>query len=143
MSGYIVKTLLGLFSDLFYNHGWTPISYVNREIKDEKEMKNYLDIISDIKKILTGNIFLLINNLKKNMSYYSKTQQYERAHVLKNKLDILANYQAKSLIVSPKIDDIDVVSIVSKNQLSIVNFIKIKHGCVISAHSVELHKKIK
>ncbi len=142
MSGYIVKTLLGLFSDLFYNQGWTPISYVNREIKDEKELKNYLDIISDIKKILTGNIFLLINNLKKNMSYYSKTQQYERAHVLKNKLDILANYQAKSLIVSPKIDDIDVVSIVSKNQLSIVNFIKIKHGCVISAHSVELHKKL-
>ena len=76
------------------------------------------------------------------MSYYSKTQQYERAHVLKNKLDILANYQAKSLIVSPKIDNIDVVSIVSKDQLSIVNFIKIKHGCVISTHSVELHKKL-
>ena len=49
-SSRIVKTLINVFSDLFYSHGWTPLSYINRTINSEKELANYLSIINDIKK---------------------------------------------------------------------------------------------
>ena len=47
----LLKHLLMFFSDLFYSHGWTLFSYINRTINSEKELANYLSIINDIKKI--------------------------------------------------------------------------------------------
>ena len=49
-----------------------------------------------------------IDELKYRMDMFSKQLQYEEAKEIKDKLDILYNYQAKSTIVNSKISDIDV-----------------------------------
>lgn len=142
VSTHIVRTLLSVFSDLFYSHGWTPITYLNRTIKTDQDLKSYVSVIKDIRKILNGNLYVLINELKKEMVICSDKMNFEKAEIIKQKINVLQKYQSKSIIVSPKINDIDVFTIVSEEDLAVVNFLKINGGSIIQTYSAELQKKL-
>jgi len=142
VSTHIVKTLLNVCSDLFYSYGWTPISYINRTVKSKKDLANYLSIINDIRNILNGNLYSLINDLRKRMRLYAKNLQFEKAQIEKEKISILKKYQSKSIIVSPKINNVDVFTIVSDENTGFVNFLKITSGAIIQTHALELRKQL-
>lgn len=138
----VVKALLSFFSDIFYAHGWTPFSYLKRTVDSEEQLNNYLQIISDVKKILNGKIQLVINNLKEKMDVYAKKLEFEKAQSIKLQLDLLKTYQAKSVVVSPKINDVDVFSIISEDDRAFVNYLKVVGGCIVQTQSMELSKKL-
>jgi len=138
----VVKILLNVFSNLFYAHGWTPISYVNRTITSKEDLTSYLRLINDIRKILNGNLHSLISSLKKDMLLRASNLEFEQAQIIKNKITLLKTYQSKSVIVSPKINNVDVFTIASKDGYAFINFMKIKAGAVIQTHTMELHKKL-
>lgn len=138
----VVKALLSFFSDIFYAHGWTPFSYLKRAVDSEEQLNNYLQIISDVKKILNGKVQLVINNLKEKMDVYAKKLEFEKAQSIKLQLDLLKTYQAKSVVVSPKINDVDVFSIISEDDRAFVNYLKVVGGCIVQTQSMELSKKL-
>ena len=138
----VVKALLSFFSDIFYAHGWTPFSYLKRTVDSEEQLNNYLQIISDVKKILNGKVQLVINNLKEKMDVYAKKLEFEKAQSIKLQLDLLKTYQAKSVVVSPKINDVDVFSIISEDDRAFVNYLKVVGGCIVQTQSMELSKKL-
>jgi len=142
VSTHIVKTLLNVCSDLFYSYGWTPVSYINRTVTSKKDLTNYLSIINDIRNILNGNLYYLINDLRKRMRLNAKNLQFEKAQIEKEKISILKKYQSKSIIVSPKINNIDVFTIVSDKKTGFVNFLKITSGAIIQTHTLELRKQL-
>ena len=108
MSTRIVSVLLDYFSDIFYDRGWTPISYLNREI-DVESRKKYLNTVSEIRQILKGDITAISSKLKERMAGFSKSLDFENAQKTKDQLSLLNNYQSKSLIVSSKINSVDVL----------------------------------
>lgn len=98
--------------------------------------------IQHIKEILKGNIRSVIKHLKQLMHSFAQEMAYEQAQLMKEKIDLLENYQAKSTIVNPKINDVDVFSIVSDKEYAYVNFFKVASGAIIQSHSLELKKKL-
>jgi excinuclease ABC subunit C len=68
--------------------------------------------------------------------------QFEEAQKIKEKIDILENYQAKSTIVNPKISNVDVFSIVSDESYGYINFLQLSHGSIIRSHTLEIKKKL-
>ena len=141
-STHIVKTLLNVFSDLFYNQGWTPISYINRTIRSEQELRNYLSIISEVRKILNGNLYLLIKDLRQKMLLHAKQLEFENAQLIKEKISILKKYQSKSIVVNHKITNVDVFTIISFENTAFVNFLKVISGAIIQSYTLELKKKL-
>jgi excinuclease ABC subunit C len=67
---------------------------------------------------------------------------FEAAQKIKEKLEVLENYQSRSTIISPKITNIDVFSIVSDESAAYINFLQIAHGAIIRSHTLELKKKL-
>ena len=55
--------------------------------------------------------------------------KYEEAQRVKEKIDILENYQAKSTVVNPKINNVDVFSIISDESYGYVNYLQISLWC--------------
>ncbi len=98
--------------------------------------------IQHIKEILKGNIRSVIKHLQQLMHSFAQEMAYEQAQLMKEKIDLLENYQAKSTIVNPKINDVDVFSIVSDKEYAYVNFFKVASGAIIQSHSLELKKKL-
>ena len=142
MSSQTVKTLLNVFSNLFYSRGWTPFTFLNRTVSSEKDRQNYLKIIEEIKKILRGNINVVVQKLRKEMLMHAKNLNFEKAEIIKQNLALLKEYQAKSTIVSSTINNIDVFSIASNNKYAYVNYLKIKSGAIVQAHNLEIIKNL-
>ena len=76
------------------------------------------------------------------MLNYAANMEFEEAHKVKEKMDLLANYQSKSTVVNPSINNVDVFTILSDETFSYVNFFKIANGAIIQSHTTEIKKKL-
>ena len=108
----------------------------------EQKNKDYLLAIDHIRQIITGDVRSVIEHLKDSMKKFSANLEFEKAQSIKEKITLLDNYQSKSTIVNPKINDVDVFTIISDEDTAFVNFLKIKAGAIIQAHTLELSKKL-
>ncbi len=104
--------------------------------------EDYNAQISDIRNIIKGNFKSSLNYFRKQMKSLAKERRFEEAQQIKEKIDVLENYQAKSTIVNPKINNVDVFTIVSDETYAYVNFLQLSHGSVVRSHTLEMKKKL-
>ncbi len=104
--------------------------------------ENYQKQVDAIREILKGNFKESQREFKKLMNDYASKMQFEEAQKIKEKLEVLENYQSRSTIINPKITNIDVFSIVSDESAAYVNFLQISHGSIIRSHTLEIKKKL-
>jgi excinuclease ABC subunit C len=105
-------------------------------LQSEEDYNNNID---QIKHILRGNLKPVKDYLKSKMSEYSEALDFEKASVMKERLDLLQEYRAKSAVVSHSIKDVDVFSIhIEDDQLAYVNYLKIVNGLLINTDTIEL-----
>src|SRR5699024_11896194 len=76
------------------------------------------------------------------MHEYADHLEFEAAQEIKEKIEALEKYQAKSTVVNPKINNVDVYSIVSDEGYGYVHFLQISHGAIIRSHTIEMKKKL-
>ncbi len=103
---------------------------------------NYHENITAIKEILKGNFKESLSQFKQQMKEHAQNMEFEDAQRIKEKIDILENYQAKSTIVNPKISNVDVFSIISDESYGYVNFLQLSYGSIIRSHTLEIKKKL-
>ena len=103
---------------------------------------HYNNSIKEIKNIIKGNFKESLDRFKKMMFAFSENMEFEKAQKIKEKLDRLNNYQAKSTIVNPSINNVDVFSIISDETHGYANFLKISNGSIIQSHTTEIKKKL-
>ena len=98
--------------------------------------------IEDIRQIVKGNFKSSIIYFKGQMKKLADEMRFEEAQKIKDKIEVLENYQVKSTIVNPKISNVDVFSIISDNSFAYVNFLQLAHGSIIRSHTMEIKKKL-
>ena len=108
----------------------------------KESLEDYEKNILAIKQILKGNVNESKKNFKKEMIKFSNNQEYEKAQKIKEKIQLLENYQSKSTVVSSKLNNIDVFSIISDSESAFVNFLQVAHGKIIRFHNQEVKKKL-
>ena len=141
MSGKKVRVLIQMIKELypFFNHDLIHLL----KIKDEEnEIKMFDNNIKSIKSFIRGNFKKTIKQFKQEMFELSSKREYEKAQKIKEKLDIVSSYQAKSTIVSSKITNTDVFTVFSDENYSYVNFMQVSHGSIIGSYTTEIKKKL-
>lgn len=104
--------------------------------------EDYNNNISQIRNILKGNVQSVIQYFKQQMEIFAKEYQFEKANEIKDKVRSLQNYQSKSTVVNPKINNVDVFSISETENNMFVNYLKVVKGSIIQTKTIELIKKI-
>ncbi|MFT4790554.1 MAG: excinuclease ABC subunit C [Arcticibacterium sp.] len=107
-----------------------------------QSVEDYNRDIEGIRHILKGNLSVAMRYFKEEMLLFASVQAFEKAQIIKEKLEILLGYQAKSTIVNPKINNVDVFTIISDHTHAYVNFLEISHGAIIRSHTLEIKKKL-
>ena len=108
----------------------------------KQKASDYEKDITQIRQILKGNIRTVVQHFKDEMLNFSEKMEYEKAQLVKEKIEQLEHYQSKSSIVSPTINDVDVFCIASDKDYAYVNFFKVSSGAIIQAHAMEIKKKL-
>ena len=107
-----------------------------------QEFEDYQQQIEAINQILKGNFKASLLQFKAKMNQHAANLEFEAAAAIKEKIDILENYQARSTVVSPKIVDTEVYSIRSDEDFAYVNFLQVAFGSIVRSHTIELKKKL-
>ncbi len=107
-----------------------------------ESLEEYQKQVNAIREILKGNFKESLKDFKKLMMQLANDMHFEEAQKIKEKIEVLENYQSRSTIVNPKITNIDVFSIVSDESAAYVNFLQISHGSIIRSHTLEIKKKL-
>lgn len=110
--------------------------------EDWKTEKGYNTNIDQIRQILKGNFKDSLNMFRDKMMGHAERLEFEEAQETKEKIEILEQYQAKSTVVNPKINNVDVYSVISDEGYGYVNFLQISHGSIIRSHTIEMKKKL-
>jgi len=155
----LARSFIQLFHKLFFlrtcKHSLTPenikkfkvcLEYHIKRCKapcvgyqDETEYQTYID---QVKHILKGNIRQVAKYLENLMQEYAQNLAFEKAQEIKEKLDFIKRFQAKSTIVNPSIHNVDVCSIISDEKNGYINYLRIMDGAIIQTHSIRIRKKL-
>jgi excinuclease ABC subunit C len=114
----------------------------NGPCEDFQEEESYKETIKAIRNIIKGNFKESVDKFQEIMQLLAAKMEFEEAQKVKEKLNLLSNYQSKSTIVNPSINNVDVFSIVSDESYGYVNFFKIANGSIIQSHTTEVKKKL-
>ncbi len=107
-----------------------------------QSQQDYNKNIEQIRKILKGKTQAVINYLKQQMFEYAENLEFEKAQELKEKIKLLENYQSKSTVVNPALNDLDVFTIIDSENYAYVNFLKVVDGKIIQTYSTQIRKKL-
>ncbi|WP_103864962.1 excinuclease ABC subunit UvrC [Aquimarina sp. I32.4] len=110
--------------------------------EDLQEEKEYTENLEAIRQIVKGNFKDSLIRFKEQMMVHAEKMEFEDAQRIKEKIEILAKYQAKSTVVNPKISNVDVFSIISDESYGYINFLQLSHGSIIRSHTTEIKKKL-
>jgi excinuclease ABC subunit C len=160
-SGLMVKTLVDLVRQLYkprscflnltkeniaagkfkpcleYHIGNCLAPCVGLQTEDE-----YNENMQQLKNILKGNISTVIDHLKQIMIKYSEMLQFEKAQLIKEKIDLLSKYRSRSTVVSATIKNVDVFALSQDIDNSYISFMKVVNGAVIQAFTLDIKSRV-
>ena len=104
--------------------------------------EDYDEGLQQIRQMIKGNLAPVIQRYKEEMNYYVTQLQFEKAEIIKKKLEGLENYQARSVIVSKSFSNLDVFSILRENDIAYVNYLMVQNGTIVQTHTIILEIKL-
>ncbi len=104
--------------------------------------EDYNNDIKEIRNIIKGSFKTSLQKFQDIMLGFANKTEFEEAQKIKEKLELLQNYQSKSTVVNPSINNVDVFSIISDESYAYVNFFKIANGAIIQSHTTEFKKRL-
>ena len=156
-----VRVLLDLIKELYplrtctYDLSYQNINEGKHKVCLEYHLKNckgacegleteshYNNAIKEIRNIIKGNFKESLDKFQEMMFLFAQKMEFEEAQKIKEKLNLLGNYQSKSTIINPAINNVDVFSIISDETHGYANFLKISNGAIIQSHTTEIKKKL-
>lgn len=103
---------------------------------------DYESGLAQVRAFLKGNLSPVIQHFKKEMKQSADSLEFEKAGIIKQRLDHLQKYKSSSTVVNPKWGDMDVCSISLDEDKGYVNFLMVRNGSIVDTRTVEVEKKL-
>ncbi len=103
--------------------------------QSEEEYGRLVDMVTSV---LRGDLRPVRQYLEGEMARAAAELRFEVAQRYKQRIDALDNYAGRSVIVSAKIVDVDVFSLLPDDDVVWCNFVRIRHGSVVGVSTVKL-----
>lgn len=160
-SGKMLHTLLALFRELFplrtCNFPLSTSTIEAHKYKPCLELQignclapcvgaqteaDYLANVEMVKSILKGNTREVLRALSDSMHVAAKNLDFEQAHRLKLKYDTLSSYQSKTTIINQQINDIEVYTILNRDNIAVVNMLKLLNGAIVQSYTAQIKSQL-
>jgi len=106
--------------------------------ENHQTLEDYQEGLVRLKSLLKGNLSPVIQHYRKEMAGYAEQMQFEKAEIIRKKIEHVESYQERSVIVSRHIGDVDVFSVLKEGDIAYVNYLMIQNGTIVQTHTIEL-----
>lgn len=107
----------------------------------QSELTYNKDIVQ-VKHILNSNSSFTKRHFTNKMNLHAENMEFEQAQRYKEKLDLLAKFQTKTMVVNSQESNLDIFTILSDENLAYVNYLHINHGMLNFTQTTEIKKKL-
>ncbi|NLR61483.1 excinuclease ABC subunit C [Chitinophaga polysaccharea] len=104
--------------------------------------EDYREGLQQVKNVLKGNLTPVVNLFKEQMMDHVARMEFEKAEIMRKKIESLETYSAKSTIVNTRMGNVDVFSILSEGNHAYVNYLRILNGTIADTKTVTLEKQL-
>ena len=104
----------------------------------EQSEAEYAKLVDMVVAVLKGDLRPVRSYLESEMSHAAAGLKFELAQRYKQRLDALDNYSSRSVIVSAKIVEVDVFSLLPDDDVAYCNFVRTRHGSIVGVYTVKL-----
>jgi len=104
--------------------------------------EDYSQNLQQVRHILKGNTGEVIKFLKGEMARFAGEMAFEKAEIIRQKIESLQHYQSRSIIVSPHLGNIDVATIISDEKNAFVNYMLVSNGNIVYTKTIVVEKKL-
>jgi excinuclease ABC subunit C len=104
--------------------------------EDLQSEQDYKEGIAQIKNLLKGNLNPVINHFKNEMKQLSEKLEFEKAELIRKKIDFLKNYQSRSIVANPRLSEMDVFSIVKYEDKAYINYLMVQNGTIVQTKTI-------
>jgi excinuclease ABC subunit C len=102
-------------------------------LQDEQD---YKEGIQQIKNLLKGNLNPVINHFKNEMKVLAGKMEFEKAELIRKKVDFLKNYQSRSVVANPRLSEMDIFSIVKYEDKAYINYLMVQNGTIVQTKTI-------
>jgi excinuclease ABC subunit C len=96
---------------------------------------DYREGLMQLKNILKGNLNPVIQHFKKEMRAAAESLAFEKAELLRKKIEHLEQYQARSVIVSNQHINADVFAMMQEDNQAYVTYLMVQNGTIVQTHT--------
>lgn len=105
--------------------------------------ERYMEQVEMAISVLKGDLRPVRKYLTDQMLASADLLKFELAQRYKMRLEALENYSHKSVIVSAKIEDVDIFSLLEDDHdTAYCNFVRIRHGSIVGVYTVQLTRGV-
>jgi excinuclease ABC subunit C len=104
--------------------------------------EDYNENLALLKNLLRGNLAPVIRYFKKEMKAWSTSLSFEKAEIVKKRIEFLENYQSRSVVANAKAGNMDVFSILKarlqggqEKDIAYVNYLMVRNGAIIQTQT--------
>ena len=108
----------------------------------KQSQEEYNSNIKQIVHILQGNIGSVLHELKAKMNEYAQIQEYEQAQAVKEQIELLEKYQAKSTVLSNSIGSVEVYGIVGDAVAAYLCYFNVVNGAIVQTQNYILKQSL-
>src|SRR5436190_16411926 len=84
---------------------------------------DYDEGLLQLKNFLKGKLGSVIQHFKNEMKEHAGQMEFEKAELVKKKIDFIETYQSKSVVVTPKLGEVDVFSLIKESDSAYANYL--------------------
>lgn len=98
--------------------------------------------VQQVREILKGKLGEITKHYKQEMMQFAASMQFEKAAIVKKKIEFISQYQSKTVVVSTQLDNTDICSLLSNTEAAFINYMVIVQGSIIHTHTITIEKKL-
>lgn len=100
--------------------------------------EDYREGLQQIRNVLKGNLTPVIQHYTEDMKAAAAELAFEKAEIIRKKLEHLEQYQAKSIITTNRLMNVDVFSLLRDGDQAYVNYLMVQNGTIVQTHTSQL-----
>lgn len=100
--------------------------------------EDYAQGLVQLKNLLKGKLGPVIQHFKNEMKLHAENLEFERAEIVRKKIEFIESYQSKSVVVNPRLGDVDVFSLVKEDSSAYANYLMVQNGTIVQTKTLKV-----